>query len=86
MHQCRFEWIDIKDHLPMKCPRIVHDSLEYCCIHDPKGFTGCRYNYRNINMKKGTLEENEMFPALCMVTHQFAKAQKILKKYQINTK
>ena len=34
-------------------------------------------------MKKGTLKENEMFPALCLVTHQFDKAQQILKKYEI---
>lgn len=34
--------------------------------------------------KEGALEDNEMYPALCLVTHQFAKAQKILKKYQIN--
>jgi len=34
-------------------------------------------------LKDGTLEQKEMFPALCLVTRQFSKAQKILNKYKI---
>ena len=34
-------------------------------------------------LKDGTLEQKEMFPALCLVTRQFGKAQKILNKYKI---
>jgi len=34
-------------------------------------------------VKAKTLEEKETYPALCLVTHQFTKAQKILTKYKI---